>query len=156
MELTPKKKLLKKGRWFPVPDRALSFHSKKLGRPHLLAIYCVLWSHTNESLICWPSQKRIEAMSGVKLRSVVKAIKELARIGAIEVQRRYRNGKTRNTYRLVDPVEWSKQSAQYALRSMHCMHPNKTHRNNKERGRIEEMRKGLVARMRIPAHNRDP
>lgn len=81
---------------------------------------------------CYPSQIRIAKESGMSIRKVKDAIRELSIRRIIFIERKHYRNKTRNKYLLTDPSLWILHSAPNALRSVRHIHPNKNQENKKK------------------------
>ncbi|MEG0838701.1 MAG: helix-turn-helix domain-containing protein [Clostridia bacterium] len=67
-------------------------------KPIPFTIYCCLLRHKDEkSQSCFPSRKKVAALCSISLQSVDNALKELAAIGLVRKQERYRSNGSRTS-----------------------------------------------------------
>jgi len=80
--------------------------------PPAEAVWRILWDHMDDRGICWPSQSRIAALTGLSAESVRRGVRWLSKGGYIKVQAG--TGQTPSSYRILwsssDPCRaYSKQ-----------------------------------------------
>jgi len=112
----------KNGDWYWINKKVLQLHSRCL-KASGIAVYNALASFTNsKTQTCFPTQRAIAELVGISKRTVIRRIKELQKLGLIDVEKR----SGRCLYRLLKPkvTEKTQGSDKKDTREVTPLHTN--------------------------------
>lgn len=102
--------------------KELSFYAK--------GTYCLLSKFADKTGKCWPSLEKLQELSGLSRPTIIKSIKELSRLGHIEVEHRFNNGmKTSSLYTLKSPRNSDVNHVYHDVKDVYNSNANKANKS---------------------------